>query len=237
MEAATPVKQVNVNEIIRESDINISFDDSGYNFHENFKRVDKEDDVWLYIDYGNLSDTVNYDVLPRQKTKVINAMLQEFEGYFEKKELQELDTDTLYDWFVSTCYDYGDTLEYLDICSKYNIKTERDNYVEYSLIGYSQGDRVTVIVNRKEAEECWGNSLEAGLSKEYLHELFYDSPLTVRIDILDDEFISEQDGSYEEFDKDKFIDEVIENFKDEFDDVDFLKEQLEELVPFEPSHN
>lgn len=229
------------NEIIREKDINISIDTENFNFNENFKRVNNESkNIWLYVDSGNLKEEVNYDILPSQKSKVIETILSENLSNWTRKELLSMDVETVYEHFTICFGIYsGSNCElddYLETCRKNDIRTVRDTYVEFNINGYSQGDLATIIVNKKEAEEIWGNSIENGaVTKEGLTQLFYDNTYIVKLDILGTEFISEQDGSYE-YDKDKLIIELVDFFKDEVTEVSFFKEQIEDLIPREPAY-
>jgi len=219
---------VNKNEIIRDEDIQVEVDDYSDNFHSNFNETE-EDYVFLYVDYGNLSNDVDYSILPRQKGKVIEAILIEWDNWFERSELKAMNVDTIYEHFTNACNSISEFMEY---CKRYNIKTVRDSYVEFYISGYSQGDGRTVIINRAEAEECWGNTVEGGVSQDSLFQMFCDHTNNVRLTILGTEFISEQDNQYD-YDKDDLITELKEYFKDEIEDLGFFEEQLEDLLPTE----
>ena len=224
--------KVNTDEIIRDEDINCGIDEYNYEFKENFTKVENESDTWLYIDNGNLSNEVSYEIKPRQKGKVIEAILTSKKTEWTKSELVGMETETVYEHYKNAFYwELGDFIENAE---KNGIKLEREDYVEYELSGYSQGDAVVCIVNRSEAFKVWGNTVEKGTSQESLHQLFFDSPQTVRITILGTEYISDQfDSYYDNYDKDEFIAELVDFFKDEVENLEFFEEQLEDLLPYE----
>ncbi len=231
---------IDTEQILKTKDFKyVRVDDDSYMFDENFARTKEDDDTWLYVDYGNLSKTVDYSILPRQKGKVVNTMIENELTEWTLAELLSMDTETVYEHFTS-CFniysddkDYNELDEFLEMCGANNIKTVRDSYVEFELSGYSQGDSVTVIVNPSEAEKVWGNTVENGaVTKDGLFQMFFDSTNLVRIDVMGAEFISEQDGSYE-YDKDDLIKEMVEYFADEIDNMEYFEEQLEDMLPSE----
>lgn len=231
---------VDTAQILKEENFTVQVDDDSFNFQENFTQVKNEDnDIWLYIDYGNLSSDVDYSILPRQKGKVINTMLENELTEWTLAELLSMETETVYEHFTS-CFNiyssdsvYNELDEFLEMCGANNIKTVRDSYVEFEISGYSQGDQATVVVNPSEAEKVWGNTIENGaLTKEGLFQLFCDHTNTVRIDVMGAEFISEQDGTYE-YDKDDLIKEMLEYFENEIGNLEYFEEQLEDMLPSE----
>ena len=235
---------IDTNEILKPKDFLVKINDDSYQFNENFVRVGKEsDDTWLYIDNGNLNKEVKYDILPRQKGKVIKLLIEEKLVNWSLSELKNMDTETVYEHLTS-CYDvYSPNVQdtcyklnvFLELCEVYGIKTLRNNYVEFIVYGYSQGDRVTILVDPIQAEKVWGNTIENGaVTNQGLQQLFYDSTNIVRIDVLGSEFISEQDGDYN-YDKSDLIQEMIKYFKTEINNIDFFEEQLEEFLPNELS--
>lgn len=237
---------INKNEIIREDDISIYLDGfmSQHNFDENIVEVKGEDYTYLYIDNGNLSNDVCYDILPRQKGKVINLILTEELTDWTATELSKMTTDEVYEHFTScySVYSGSDDIEsFLELCSNHNIKTERDNYLEIEVVGYSQGERATVLVNKVEALKVWGSEyIDESSLKDELTNYFYDCPSNVRLMILGTEYISERfDGLYQNYqgkdnyDKDELILELVEYFKDEVEDIEFFEEQLEDYLPSE----
>ena len=235
-------------EILNNENIDCFLDgtQSQWNFDENIKEVKGEDYTYLYIDNGNLSDTVDYGILPRQKGKVINALIENDLTDYTRQELKEMETETVYEHLTSYYGVYSlDKIDsnYIDLCAEYGIKTERDNYLEIEVIGYSQGDRATVLVNKNEALKVWGSKeINESELKVELEHYFYDAPANVRVTILGTEFISKFDGYYQEYqsknnyDKDEFIAELVDFFKDEVENLDFFVEQLEDLLPYELSY-
>jgi hypothetical protein len=226
-------------EIIREKDINIHFDSffSQINFDNNF--VSLKDGTYLYIDEGNLSKEIDNSILPKQKGKLLDCIFSEFPDSYDKKTLLAQNQDTLAEWLQNLFYDNED---FLETCSNYDIKTAKDNYIEINIRGYSQGDSAIVLVNKVEALDVWGGK---DINEESLKTLFtnyfYDSVLLVRLNILGTEYISEQfDFQYQngdnDYDKDELIKELITYFQTEVSDINFFKEQLEELLPITPSY-
>jgi len=234
---------VNKNERMREDNFHIYYDNcqSADNFNENIAEAEYEDGyTYLYVDYGNLSNEVDYSIYPRQKGKIIKCLLAEFSEDFDRKELLSLPQDVLNEWLEGACYDKEELLQQFET---YNIKNARtSDYIEIVVTGYSQGERATVLVNKKEALKIWGSEdIDEKALQTELEHYFYDSPLNVRIDILGTEYICETfDGQYQEYgsdtnyDKDKLIKELLEYFKDEIEDLEFFEEQLEDYIPSEP---
>jgi len=236
---------VNKNEIIKDEHIHIFYDNcqSQDNFDQNIAETEFEDGyTYLYIDYGNLSKEVDYSIYPRQKGKIIKCLLTEFSEDFCRSELLALPQDVLNEWLEGAVYDKEELLQHFET---YNIKNARtSDYISITVTGYSQGERATVLVNKKEALECWGSvDIDEKALRTELEHYFYDAPMSVRIDILGTEYICETfDGQYQEYgnkdnyDKDRLIKELLEYFKDEIEDLEFFEEQLEDYIPSEPEH-
>lgn len=236
------MKTIPINEIIKEKNIHCYLSNAvaQWNFDDNFVRVEGENDVFIYVDYGNLSKEVSYDILPRQKMKVIEALLSAELTDLTRKELQELDTERVYDELTGSFY-YDGKMELYEFCREHEIKTERENYTEIELVGYSQGDRVTILVNEKEYKEVLWAEFDDEKMKEHLHHLFWDTPQNVAFEFKGEEYESEQYHGYypswkndeHNYNKKGFINELVEVYKNDVTDLDFFKEQLEELLPCE----
>ena len=223
------------NEIIKSADVKVYFDsDMGkFIFYNNLTRVESEDDVFMYVDNGNITDEVDYTILPRQKTKLKKVVREECDCSYS--EVKDLDEDDLINILSDN---YGSDFNVYEICKAHDIKTARGNYTEIEVIGYSQGDFATVLVDVEALKKCWGCEVDLTELKDSLTNYFYDAPISCKIDILGTEYISEQfDNRYQNYqakdlyDKSEFIKELVNFFKDEVNNLDYFRDQLEELLP------
>ncbi len=216
--------------------VGLDYSDNQWMFDEQFVKIDSED-AYLYHSDGNLDKEIDYTISPRQKGKVINCILTEFEGHFEKSELTCQELSTLEDWLYELCQDRE---EYLNYCQEHNIFTARDDYAEMETRGYSQGDYHKILVNKVEFEKVMGSPFVEADNQTYFNNIFWDTPQTVRATINDEEYISELYDTYypnfqseDNYNKDKFIAELLRFTTDEDFDSEVLKEELEELLPSE----
>lgn len=211
----------------------------------NFKRIGNSD-KFAYIDYGYLSgDMPEIQPLPRQKGKIIQAMIKKslsgfdsvFLDYYTKQELKGMSQDMLVSVLDEILYDEKKVQEFYN---EHGIKTNANDIVEVSITGYSQGNYATILVNAKEFEEIHGAKFKEEDYKDYFTNLFYNQPLCVRATVNDKEYHSERfDGQYVEFDKDEYIAELVASVLEDQPEIDkdVLIEELEEIVPDYPKHN
>ena len=231
-------------EIIRQEDIHVYLSelDARLNFNNNIVPVDGEYNTYLYYDEGNLSTDVDYTILLRQKNKVINALIKEELVCFTRAELSQMDTETVYEHLSSIYGVHGSNSDiegFLSTCKQYNIQLKRDNYIEIEVIGHSQGERATVLINKAEALKVWGcKDINESDLRTLFTNYFYDIPAMVRIDILGTEYISDRfDGrcqNYQDkdnYDKDEFIIELKAFFEKNIKDLEYFEKQLKELLP------
>jgi len=203
-------------ELIKKSDITCCLDDDTCYFNDNFARVAEGNDVLLYTCNGVSSNIVEYDILPRQKGKIIDVLVKE-ESAWSRAELWKKTTSSVYEIFNAI---YEDELMWY--YKEYNIKSERDSYKEMTVRGYSQGDEVTVLVHE-----------DIEVSNEILTNLIYDNPIVARMDYCNYDFYSSFDSEYATFDRSVFIDEAVKYYRVRVPDFDeeIFRQQLLDLVP------
>jgi len=126
-----------------------------------------------------------------------------------------------------------DTFKYIDF-GNLNKAIEWEDYTQIHIRGYSQGDNATVLVDMKQLAEVWGKTPTYDELEKLFTQMFYDSPLYVRAEINEREVYSKFDGNYDEYNKNEFIAEIMEELKNSELDLKVLKEELEKIVPSEP---
>lgn len=232
---------------------------SKINFDDNIARFDFDKDLFLYTDFGNLTyhmrDKYKNDKLDisscwevRDFIKIDNSkplrfylkFILEYLGYTLPYDyFKGFTVDYAIDFIIDNYTDFEELQEHLDDFEKIDYKLLVD-IIEVT--GYSQGDYARVVIFSDLIKEIWGSEeidLDA-LSTDITH-YFYDAPMTARVTVNGEEFISEKyDGMYEEwneleYDKSDFIAEITENFED-IDSV-LLKAELEEILPSELSYD
>jgi len=214
-------------------DCNAGYDQdmSQFNFDENIARSEKFKDYFVYINCGNmgsknidLDDLYKFDETRLNQVKFYKFLMNELGNFYS--DLKELD---IKDILVDMMYSY--TLEELDrLISCSGIEYEK-LYEIVSVTGYSQGDQADIIILTEVLKEVWGcEEINLDDLKTEISHYFYDSPMIVRCDINNEEFISEKfDGSYQEYDKNEFIEEILNNFKEL--NQDLLRSELEGVLP------
>ena len=189
------------------------FDQYMLNDLERWELIEKTDDGYKFVD-GVTGD------------KFIDAILEEeMLGYnIDENGLQEFIRNEIYEGDIDEIIEDYDT-------------NYADTIAEIISRGYSQGDVATIYVNIPEYEKAtgqkWSDELESTLSEEFSHYL-WDTPIIARVDIDGEEYYDENfDGQYDYFDKDKFIEDILKQYKGPKDKAD-LKEALEDVIPEEP---
>ena len=207
------------------------------NFCECFSRVGK--DVFLYTDFGNLSDEYDWDrdvivedthenwvKLVKYLVKSNNnrySYLKEYSIYY-----------ILYNLHHGENYAVDEIREILD---EAGIAWGSD-YYEFHSKGYSQGDSVDILVDVVAWEKVMGAPFDLS-SEKFIKPIFWDAPMSVRIVVNGEEYYSELDGQYKiwgevEYDKDTVVKEFLEMISEV--DQQILKEQLEAVLPECPEY-
>ncbi len=125
-----------------------------------------------------------------------------------------------------------DTFKYIDF-GNLDKAIEWEEFTQIHIKGYNQGDNDTVLVDMKQLEEVWGRMPSYDELEKLFTQMFYDSPLYVRAEINEREVYSKFDGTYDEYNKDEFIAEIMKELSDSKLDLKVLKEELEKIVPSE----
>jgi hypothetical protein len=212
-------------------DLNIFFDlsEAHSRWHENFVSVDDENDsTYLFIMDGNLKDTVDYTVLPKQKTKILKAYSCDID---DMKYFKTLSQEDILSELFSTSNDYD---IHADVIIE-KIRTVRlTEYAEICLMGYSQGEVIKILVNTKEFEKVAGISFDADKEKKLLYNLFFDAPLYAYITINNNDYDLDIHGDYgERYDKQEIINDIVKQIKVSQPNIDIqvLIAELNKLVP------
>jgi hypothetical protein len=262
--------RTNNNFNVSDSGINIEVciqldpESSSRNFDENFIKIEhgRFKGYWLYIDWGNLlyldgkwknrfdkyfePDLVlNND--REDRVRMMRYITQN--GYYTSySDVKNMDTQEMLEYWGDM--NSEETREFLD---EVGIEWEYEfDVIETSTRGYCQGDYEDVLIVPEAIRECWGTpddiKDEDLLDSEYIDNLFWDSPMTCRVEVNGEEiYIEEFDGQYQQWRKDKngkqyywgyekevFIDYVVDHFKDdESMDLEVLRKELESVVPCE----
>ncbi len=224
-------------------------DMSQINFDENFVRVGRSGNNFVYTEFGNLSDELpdlsDITVKDGQREAMIKELANEYgydEGDEDYNDLEENYTDQELFYEIATeVYGYKSAVDLIKD-EDFPYFTNVDNIIgKFDITGYSQGDYATVYVDIKEFEKGTGRTWNEELKKELentFKNLFYDSPMYVRAIIDGDEYyVEEFDGMYEqwktlEYDKNKAIEDVLQQYDGDINKEE-LKKILEEIAPDE----
>ena len=227
---------MNSSGIIIEATITEDADTSQYIWRENFIAV--QDDVFQYIDYGNVKgfDTI-CDLIEVTEDNIVTLLdalvkegwsLADFERDYEISTLVE----TLLEDFQLQDYE-----EAIDLLNQYGVSFNKNYKVIYTR-GYNQGDYAEVLIPIKQLRECWGTSDDIKdedlVSTEYIDQLFWECPIAIRINVNGEEYIDDLDGQYDyynKYDKSNLIDRVVDYFKDL--DEEILRQELNNVIPKE----
>lgn len=216
---------------------------SRMNFEENFEILVHSswgvNSVSIYKDYGNLSDEYCIDndlVIDETKlsrVKMLKHLVSIGEYYSDFK-----DCETVFE-MLGDLIQNDNIKDYIEVLDDAGIEYSR-NYITMTTTGYSQGDFAEILVNVNEFEDVHCVNFNKDKHQQYFDNLFWDAPMSVRVTIDGEDFISEKfdgqyrnwiDGKYFDYDKDEFIAEILENFEDV--DSDLLKSELDEILPSE----
>ena len=214
---------------------------SQWMFDENFTHI--KDDIYWYNTWDGITSPDSfsdlYKITEPDKETSYEILVDNF-----NYDLEELEEDN-----------WNSTESWKEVISNYSFPIDLDDfnnmingyYIEYKSLyeivysrGYSQGDYAEIFVPI-ELREVYGLADDVDLVdnvKEDIDHFLWDSPLYCRITINDREYYSETfDGSYEYFNRDMFIKEILAEYKDDGLDINLLKEELDILVPDEPIYN
>ena len=207
-------------------------------FDDNFTHI-KNDTYW-YSTWNNIQapDCFYdlYDITEPDKETSYEILVDNFNYDLEELEEDNWDKDRILEEVMDN-YSFPEDLDdFNDMLNYNNITYDKLYEIVYSR-GYCQGDAVTVLISTK-LRNVYGLADDVDLVdnvQEDINHFLWDSPLYCRITINDREYYSETfDGSYEYFDRDIFIKEILEEYKDDGLDMDLLKEELKRLIPDEP---
>lgn len=108
----------------------------------------------------------------------------------------------------------------------------------YETCGYCQGDYAYVLLFDDDVTDEKRNSK----TKEWVNHLFWDAPIYCRLVFENDEnaigceYIACVDDPYD-YDREKYIDDFVDQVKGEFPDIEAFREYLEEIMPEEPAYS
>jgi hypothetical protein len=222
---------INIQAIIEQDE-----DLAQYNWKENFIAV--QDDVFQYIDYGNVKEFDDiYDLIEVTENNIVTLLdalvkegwsLSDFEGDYSREVLVD---KLLEDYYIQ------DYKEVIDLLNQYGVSFKKNYEVVYTR-GICQGDYAEVLIPIKQLRECWGVSYaikdEDLVSTEYIDRVFWECPITIRVNVNGEEYVDDLDGQYDyynKYDKLGLIDRVVEYFKDL--DEEILRQELDKVIPKE----
>ena len=214
--------------------VEVDYSSSQYIFDENFKFL--KDELVIYTDWSNLSGEYSveddYIIEDTKYNRVILKKLLVDEKYYNFSELTN-NFDELIELVFNINVDEDDLK---DLFRYYNIKYT-SNYTKLVSRGYNQGDYMEVLVNTKEFKKIIGVEFDKNLYQKIFDSKLWDAPLSVWVDINDIRFYSPlMDGLYCNdggYNKEIFIKEILEEFKDKKLDLEVLKEELINTLPSE----
>jgi len=147
---------------------NLFYDErlTGIYFDENFKYISEH--VFLYTDFGNLSNDFDkynfFEIVETNKRKLNRLKIDLIDNnYIKNVSLDDAISNFLY---CNDLSDLSDLLRYYDI--EYNY-----NYEVINLRGYSQGDYITIYINKREYKDTTGGDVY-NINENYLFNLCYD---------------------------------------------------------------
>lgn len=182
-----------------------------------------------YIDNGNVPDSseITFRLEATQAQK--EAFLKE-EGYTDET-MPAL--EDMAEYILDTYHEKINLLNYQDANEVFAPMTVEPskNVVWIQVRGYSQGDYAEVAYCPDDLEKAWGNKPDNEQIKDYIHHLFYDTPIYACFTINGDEYdyYDHPKAEYYVWDRDKFLSYVAEKSGVE-------KSLLEPLLPEQPSH-
>jgi hypothetical protein len=211
------------------------------NWRENFIAV--QDDVFQYIDYGNVNgfDDI-YELIEVTEDNIVtllDALVKE--GWSLSDFARDYEVSTLVETLLED-FQLQDYEEAIDLLNKYDISFEKNYEVIYTR-GVCQGDYAEVLIPIKQLRECWCISDDIKdkdlVSTEYIDQVFWECPITIRIDINGEEYIDDLDGQYNyynrntgyTYNKAELIDRVIKYFPEL--DEKLLQQELNKVLPEE----
>ena len=214
-------------------------DQSQQMFDENFTHI--KDNIYWYDTWNSIQSPDSfsdlYEIIEPNKEISYEILINNFNYDLEELEEDNWEKDRIWEEVIDN-YSFPENLDYfIEMINDYHITHTALYEVVYSR-GYSQGDYAEIFVPI-ELREVYGLADDVDLVdnvKEDIDHFLWDSPLYCRITINDREYYSETfDGSYEYFNRNIFIKEILAEYKDDGLDMDLLKEELEILVPDEPT--
>lgn len=176
-----------------------------------------------FVSFGN---NINYKKLVYKSFKDICEICNRVGGdYSFDPCLDQFNEDP-----IGYVKDFFDSANYSDE----NIDVMKDYLITpvaiFSTHGYSQGDYQEYLVfGEKEIEN-------EETTKEYVDHLFWDAPIHCSIMIDNEEFFVEGCDEYD-YDKEKYVDELVDQLKADFMDIESLREYLLEKFPDVPNYD
>lgn len=213
-------------------------------FEENFERVkgygtryDGNADAWFLSEYGTFdSSCLDEYKIEYTNTKDALAFIERELGYYTQGEFEsdaEYIESIIEELIAHEGFKGGvDCLKNSPISLEY-----KDDIRTFSTRGYCQGDYEEVLVNMSamaKVMQCDIEAVKVNDIQTQIDRLFWDCPLSCRVEINDKEFYYELD-TYE-WHKEEFIQDILKEYK-EHKDVAYIKETLERLLPDTPSYD
>ncbi len=232
------ITDIKLAEIILNYSQTIALDDLSAQdlFEENFKRIGKR---WLYLDNGNLSIGFNeyYKVKKDQRKRLYDAIQEVTDNWYCKEQLLDYTDQELFNLLEKEVNGNIQSIE--ETCEEFDIEITND-YETINIVGYSQGDYATVIVNVVELEKLTGSVFNKKTYKEIFERYFYDFPIVCSICFDGDPYFNKDiEGKYEGYDTNEvinyFYNELLECYNFTSSQKKLVKKLLENNIPDEIS--
>ncbi len=179
---------------------------SSSDFTENFEAYEK--DVYFYTEWGQYEPKNVKEIIYKQTLKrdLVEFFLEDEDTLYSwtKTEIRAMSKDTLIDLANEVLDEMG--LEEADVfAGSHGWTIELDNYEWVTTRGYSQGDYAQVLVLTELMDENISGTID---------NLFWDTPITAKVDLNGEEFFLELKDCYH-YDRDEAIKAVEEMFTPE----------------------
>lgn len=210
---------------------------SRYRFDENFFKMTHIDGYYQYIDYGNekvisLLNVSNYNFTKKQ---IVDGLLS-----YNRCDIDWLKQDikdTLYipyhkckksdllEYMQTTLYSKNEIIQFM-------VDNLNPSFEIMPINGYSQGDRVYIVVSHRLLNEC------SFINYDYLQKLIYDSVIYCKVEIEECEFYHSEYMDEYEYNKDEFIDCIMCTINEFYskDDLEYIKNYLNDNLSNEADY-
>lgn len=199
-------------------------------FKESFEEI--KDSLFLYTCNGEIKNDITFTVKGKKSdiVKYLDSIVMDFDWKDESK-------DTLLDEVIDrnnvSLSNYEEIKKEL---KEYGITLISSTPIEKIITrGYSQGDYAEVLYFPEKLKELWGNDVNESSLQEDINHLFWDLPIYGSLEVNGVDFHYEE--NLYEWEREKFINTIMEQYKPLEGFKGTFKNELEKLVPQEIPYN